>query len=217
MAKKQETTGAKILKRIYAKGRGSLIFTNDFKTVATQGAAKLVLSRLTLSQVLFRLAPGIYLFPKMDPQMGVLIPSLESISAAIAKRDKARILPTGILALNQLGLSTQVPLRVVYLTDGSPRRVVLGKQSILFKKTSPKMLGMKGKISRLVVMALQEIGKENATEKQLEQLKSILKKEDQKLALHDIQLAPAWIRSILTPTLNPKKNAIPKTTTRKKG
>jgi hypothetical protein len=66
---------------------------------------------------------------------------------AIAKRDKARIQPTGLYALNKLGLSTQVPMKVVFYTDGMPRRVPIGKQAIVFMKTAPKKISFKGEIT----------------------------------------------------------------------
>jgi hypothetical protein len=65
-----------------------------------------------------------------------MLPTTEQIAEAIAKRDKARIIPTGAYALHMLGLSTQIPMNVVYLTDSSARKVKVGKQTIVFKKTS---------------------------------------------------------------------------------
>ena len=100
------------------------------------------------------------------------------MAQAISKRDKARILPTGIYALNQLGLSTQIPLNLVYLTDGSPRKINVGKRTIQFKKTTPKNLALKGGISKLVVQALKEIGKGNTTEMQLDTINSLLSREN---------------------------------------
>ena len=116
---------------------------------------------------------------------------------AIAKRDKARILPTGSYALHMLGLTTQIPLKLVYLTDGSPRKITIGKRTIQFKKTTPKNLSLKGSISKLVVQALKEIGKGKMTNDELDKIVSILKKEDSKKLKHDIALAPQWIAEIL--------------------
>ncbi|MCD8500524.1 MAG: type IV toxin-antitoxin system AbiEi family antitoxin domain-containing protein, partial [Bacillaceae bacterium] len=102
----------------------------------TSIAVRHALSRLCKSGLILRLAEGIYLYPKIDKELGlgVLYPSIDTIAKAIAKKDKARIVPTGVYALNRLGLSTQVPANAVYLTDGSPRRIKVGKgKGILFK------------------------------------------------------------------------------------
>jgi predicted transcriptional regulator of viral defense system len=112
---------------------------------------KKVLLRLEQKGLLKRLAFGIYLYPKNSKLLGELTPTVEEIASAIAARDKARIIPTGSYALNALGLSTQVPLNAVYLTDGATRKVAIGKRNILFKKTSPKNLSVRGPISSLVI------------------------------------------------------------------
>jgi hypothetical protein len=78
-------------------------------------------------------------------KIGLLFPSPDKIAQAIAKRDNARILPTGNYAMNLLGLSTQVPMNVVYLTDGSPRKVNIGRRKLLLKKLPLVILSIKGK------------------------------------------------------------------------
>jgi len=133
-------------------------------------------------------------------------PSTEAIAQAIAKRDKARIVPTGILALNALGLSTQVPMNVVYLTDGAKRKIDLGKRKILFKNTAPKNLSAIGKISSLVIQALKEIGKDNCTENEIQIILKQLTKEEPYRLEHDIRLAPEWIRVIMRQAINTSKN-----------
>lgn len=149
-----------------------------------------------------RLAQGIYLYPKKDKDLGILYPSIEEIAKAIAKRDKARIIPTGVQALNKLGLSTQVPLKAVYLTDGAPRSIRVGKRTIVFKKTTPKNLSAKGEISKLVIQALRQIGKENVTNEQLAKIFSILQKEKPENITHDARVATVWISKILMLALN---------------
>ncbi|MCI0922655.1 DUF6088 family protein [Sphingobacterium rhinopitheci] len=70
--------------------------------------------------------------------LGVIYPTTEELAKQIAQRDKARIAPTGIMALFLLGLTNQRPLKAVYLTDGSQREIKIGKRSIKFKKTVPR-------------------------------------------------------------------------------
>ena len=151
--------------------------------------------------MLIRLAHGIYLYPKIDKELGILYPSTEEIAKAIARRDKARIIPTGVYALNRLGLSTQVPMKIVYLTDGAARSIKIGKRTISFKKTSPKNLMTKGEISMLAIQALKELGQNNIDDEIFKQLIIVLKKETEENILHDAKLAPAWINKILKKSL----------------
>ncbi|MFR5959283.1 MAG: DUF6088 family protein [Bacteroides stercoris] len=116
---------------IKAKGRGSIFFPSDFTSYGEVKAIGKSLERLTAKGDIIRLARGIYLYPEIDTVLGlgILMPSIEQIAEMIARRDKARIVPTGIYALNKLGISTQVPMNIVYLTDGAPRKVSLWKWS----------------------------------------------------------------------------------------
>ena len=109
------------------------------------------------------------------------------------------------MALNALGFSTQIPMNLVYLTDGSARTIKLGKRSIVLKKASPKNLAVIGNISGIVIQALKEIGKDNVTDKELETIINHLKNEEPYRLEHDIKLAPEWIRIIMRKALPDKK------------
>lgn len=132
---------------------------------------------------------------------GKVIPGAEEVAAAIAKRDRARIVPTGVHALNILGLRSQVTMKVVYLTDGAARIVRVGKQTINFKRSTPKNLAAKGHISSLVIQALKTIGKTKITENELNKIIVHLKKEKWENILYDSKLAPAWIAVIMKKAL----------------
>ena len=96
-----------------------------------------------------------------------------------------------------MGLSTQVPMKFVYLTDGAQRNVAMGNQSIKFKKTSPKNLVLKGDISSLVILALREIGNGRVSDEQLKIIIEFLKEENPESVKYDARLAPAWISRIM--------------------
>ncbi len=189
-----ENKVAEALKKLQ---KGSILFVDDFLDFGNSESIKKALFRLEEKGLLVRLAHGIYLYPKTDKDLGVLYPSAEEIAIAIAKRDRARIVPTGIQALNKLGLSTQIPLKAVFLTDGAARSIKIGRRTITFKKTSPKNLLAKGEISSLVIQALKSIGQNKLENESLKKLQTILRKEIKENILHDAKLAPAWINKIL--------------------
>ncbi|MEJ0104514.1 MAG: DUF6088 family protein [Bacteroidota bacterium] len=194
---KRPVVEAKVAEKLRKFPKGSVLFVDDFLDYGNPESIKKALLRLKEKNLLVRLAHGIYLYPKTDKELGILFPSTEEISNGIARRDKARIVPTGVQALNRLGLSTQVPMKVVYLTDGAARSVKIGKRTITFKKTSPKNLLPKGEISSLVIQALKTIGQNKVNDDTLNKLNNILKKEKKENILHDAKLAPAWINKIL--------------------
>lgn len=192
----------KVLEYLKHRQKGKIYFINDFATLGTSESIRKSLSNLVKKDILIRLTQGIYLYPKIDKELGVLYPSVDDVCRAIAKRDKARIEPTGIFALHSLGLSTQIPVNVVYLTDGIPRKIKYGNRTIKFKKTAPKNLAMKGKVSSLVITALKQIGKENVSQEVELQLTKVLKKESVENVRHDAKLAPEWISKLIFQLLN---------------
>lgn len=187
----------RIENKIKSMKRGSVLFPSNFDDIGNVEVVKKSLLRLENKKFLVRLAHGIYLYPKQDKLLGVLYPTIEEIAIAIAERDKARIIPTGTTALNKLALSTQIPMNIVFLTDGAPRSILVGKKIIKLKRTSPKNLAVKGEITSLIIQALKEIGKDNVTAGQLEKIKIHLEKEKQEIIAHDTKLAPVWISKIM--------------------
>lgn len=185
----------KILKK---RKPGEILFISDFLAISDYDTVRKSLQRLTEKELLLRLSKGIYYYPKYDKLLGLVYPSAEQIGNAIAKRDKARIIPTGPYAMYRLGLSTQVPMNVVYLTDGSARKIQIGKQTIVFKKTSPKNLSAKSQLSNLIIQALRAIGKKGTTKSHSNKIKKIIIDSKEMSELYsDVLHAPVWIQKIV--------------------
>jgi len=201
-----ESVDNKIIAKIKKAKRGSLFFIEDFLNLGTSKAVSKALERLVEKKELSRVSRGIYSRLRIDPVLGAISPTTEEIAEAVRRRDKARIIPTGILALNALGLSTQVPMNLVYLTDGAARTIQIGKRKIVFKKTSPRNLAAIGSISSLAIQALREIGKDKVTEDEINSILRQLEKEDPYRLQHDIKLAPEWIRIIMRQALKTNRN-----------
>ena len=191
----------KIKDRIFSSERGQLFFPDDFSSFGSSDAVRSALVRLCQSEILIRIAQGIYYYPEIDTKWGggIIPPGIEEIAYGIAKRDKVRIMPTGAYVLNLLGLSTQVPANVVFVTDGSPRRVTVGKgKGILFKHTSEmRNFAYQSQMIMLIVTAMREMGEGNITSEQLAIIKTHLEKVSPDEFQNDIQLTPIWVRKIL--------------------
>ncbi len=191
-----------IFTQINNNDEGTIFLIEDFAHIANANALGVALYRLVKRGILYRLASGIYVKPKISQLLNqMVLPSLNEIAQAIAKRDKARIIPTGSFAMHALGLSEQIPLNVVYYTDGKARKIKIDKSSITFKKVSPKKLALRGKISKLAVLALTEIGKDNLTKNEEAKVVKLLKDEKLEDLRHDLQLAPQWIAEIMAKAL----------------
>ena len=190
---------------IIRKKKGKILFAEEFKKFGSSELVRVTLFRLCKKDLITRLSPGIYLYPKRDSEGTIFFPSIHDIIQQIAKRDKARIIPTGLYALNALGLSTQVPMRFVFLSDGAARTIKIGKVRVTFKKTVPKNLSYKSKICSLVIFALKEIGKGFVNADELVKIHDALSHETLENIMHDALLAPQWISDILMNYLKTKK------------
>ena len=200
-------TSKQIEQKVQSMPKGSLLFINDFTIDYGYEAARKTLQRMHTYEKIIRLAHGIYYIPKVDELMGMIQPSAEQIAEAIAKRDRARIIPTGSYALHKLGLSTQVPMNVVYLTDGSPRKVQVGKQKVTFRKTSPKNLAVNHRLTTLIIQGLKELGEVNIESTHLGILKGIIGKSGESMEIrNNIKYAPVWIQNLMMQMLKESGN-----------
>ena len=194
--KKLNSIDDQILKAINSLGHGAVFVPTDFLSFGSRQAVDIVLHRLVRKGTIRRLARGIYDFPKEHPKIGKLQPSPEKIAEALVGRDCTRIQPTGAYAANILGLSEQVPAKVVFLTDGPSRTVKIGTTTIQLRRTTPKNMAMAGRLSGLLVQALRELGKEHITPERIEHLKRTIPLNARKELLKDIRFAPEWMHSI---------------------
>jgi Family of unknown function (DUF6088) len=174
-----------------------IIFPIDFASLGSDEGVRQGLARLVKAGLLMRLAQGIYFYPSKDPELGITHPPIEVIAEAIALRDNARIIPTGIQALNRLGLSTQLPLKALYMTDGSPRTLKIGNRTIDFQKKSAKILGIQNKILVMLITALQTLGKDNITPEISIKIKQILMENQSNELARELSKAPAWIKKLI--------------------
>jgi len=194
--KKPNSADDQILKAINSLGPGAVFVPTDFLSFGSRQAVDIVLHRLVRKRTIRRLARGIYDFPKEHPKLGTLQPSPEKIAEALVGRDCTRIQPTGAYAANILGLSEQVPAKVVFLTDGPRKTVKIGATTIQLRRTTPKNMAMAGRLSGLLVQAFRELGKENVTPERLEHLKRTIPLNARKELLKDIRFTPEWMHSI---------------------
>jgi len=198
-----------VKQKIIQSEKGKLFFISDFSDCGNYNTVRKSLQRLVDKKLILRISRGIYYYPEIDETFGILYPSTDEIAKAIAKRDRARIIPTGSYALHLLGLSGQIPMNVVYLTDGSPRKIKIGNQKITLKKISPKNLNNENYLSSLIIQALKSKKEHEITHREKQILKDIISKSNKKEEIKkDISNAPVWIREIILEILTQTTNEL---------
>ena len=168
----------------------------NFLDLGSRQAVGVALHRLVQSKSIRRLTRGVYHYPIEDPLVGQLSPTIEAVMKALSERDRIRLQPSGAYALNLLGISEQVPARIVFLTEGASRTLKVGRVTIQLRRTTPRNMAASGRLSGLIIQAFRELGKQHVTPSRVLELKSRLPLSQRKQLLKDIALAPVWIQSI---------------------
>jgi hypothetical protein len=197
MGKHSQSIDNKIINRIYGHGKGWVFTPVHFSDLGSRDAVASALRRYRQSGLIRQLARGLYDYPRTDPELGVLSPSPDAVARALAGRHVVRLQPSGAYAANLLGLSTQIPMKIVYLTDGRSRTVQIGKQKIILKQTTPRNMATAGRISGLVIQTLRHLGKKHVDEDIIARLDRRLDADAKKQLLKDLRFAPAWIAEIM--------------------
>lgn len=195
-----ESVDKQILSSLKKCGRGSVFFSDRFAHFGSPVRVQKAMEQLVASGDIVRVARGIYCYPNIDKVfgLGVLYPGTEDVAKAIAKRDSAKIVPTGEWAQYQLGLTQQIPMNVIYLTDGSSRTIKLIKGgTIRFKHVAPKNFAFSNGIALLITQALSSMGQKNVANEHINKINEHLRKVGKESIVRDLRLMPNWIKEIV--------------------
>jgi len=191
-----QTIDNMIVSRIYGRHRGWVFTPMQFLDLGSRMAVDQTLGRLTKAGIIRRLTRGLYDYPTKHPDFGDLPPNYNRVAQALVGRDNLKIQPSGAYAANLLGLTEQVPAKIVFFTDGPNRKVQIGKQTIVLKRTTPRNMATAGRISGLVIQALRYLKQGNIDSTVVAKLKRRLSDDNKKTLMNDIRYAPAWIGDI---------------------
>ncbi|MBD3240975.1 MAG: hypothetical protein GF331_10355 [Chitinivibrionales bacterium] len=187
----------KILSRIHRHGRGWCFTPKSFVDLGSSQAVRIALFRLAEAGTVRRLARGLYDYPRRHAHVGLVAPRPEAVAKALAERDATRLQSSGAYAANSLGLTDQVPAKVVFLTDGPSRHVKVGALDIILKRTTPRNMKMAGKVSGTLFQALRHIGPAAVEQQHIDHLKAQLSDRDKQTVAHDRRYAPRWMQPVI--------------------
>lgn len=185
-----------ILAKVHRKGRHWAFTPADFANLDNPRSVGMALTRLTREGLIRRIGRGLYDRPHRHPILGQVGASAEAVVEALKRGRHLRILPSPQVAANQLGLTTQVPARMIYQTDGAPARISLGKQEIVFRRNTGKTLALADRASGWVAQGLRAVGKDHVTPETIRHLRDRLDAPARRELLADLTKVPAWMRPI---------------------
>lgn len=188
----------KALYRIRGTGEGWAFSPRDFLDLGGRGTVDSALHRLVRKGSIRRVVRGVYDYPRFSKFLNQqLSPDVDQVARAIARKFRWRIQPSGATALNFLGISTQLPARAVYLSDGPGRTYEIGSTTLVFEHTALKEAGVKLKESGLIVQALRSLGPERITPDVISKIRAWLPKPLRVRVLADTKTATGWIYSAI--------------------
>ncbi|HBF14053.1 MAG TPA: hypothetical protein DDW49_11825 [Deltaproteobacteria bacterium] len=200
-----QNTEINIKNRIYGHGKGWCFTVGHFSDLGNHEAVKKALQRLQQSGLIRRVSRGLYDYPRQHEKLGTLPPDVDLIAKAIAQRYGVRIQQSGAYAANAVGFSEQVPARVVYVTDGVPKKVKIGKLEINFRRTTPQNTALAGTKMGLLIQALRHFGEQRIDEKMEQTLKRHLDKIAPQEIKKALKYAPIWVRELINRLLKEEK------------
>lgn len=195
--KSLQSLDAKLLRRIRGSAAGALFSPRDFLDLGGRAAVDKALSRLAQVGSIRRIGRGLYDVPREHPLLGRLAPDPEAVAQKLAGREGERLQPTGAAAANMLGLSEQVPARIVYCTDGRARKTRVGNLTIEFRKRPPRQMALAGRPAALVMSALRSLGKAHMTTERLARLNRDMPAKERRQLLEDLPMTPAWMHPFI--------------------
>ena len=146
-----------ILKSVRATKSASTFSAKDFSHLGNSAAIRKALERLTRRGDLRRIRRGFYDRPRPHPLLGQTAPDPMELVRGVMKDSGAQWQVSGAYAANLLHLSEQVPAKILILTDGLPRKILLGKLTLDFRRAAPRHLLGAGKPAGLVIQAIRHI------------------------------------------------------------
>lgn len=187
----------KIFTRIVSNGPGWVFTPRDFLDLGARAIVDLALSRLCKQKQIRRLTRGIYDYPKINPHIGILSPSPYGIAKAIARRKNIILQASGAYSANLLGLTEQVPAKIVFLTNSDPKIIQIGNIEIQLKHVHPSGLVGAGTLIGTIVQALKYLGKNDINSDVIEKIKMHIMEKD-RINLENCKLdLPSWMQPII--------------------
>ena len=185
----------KILARIIRTGRGFVMTNRDFWDIAKSASVDWCLYRLKDKKIIRPIIRGIYDYPKFSELLQEeLAPDLGAVAQAIARKNQWHIQISGSAALNLLGLSTQIPVKTVYYSDGPTRNFMIGDRKLQFKHILLRETKIGSPRSEMIVQALSELGEDNITPEIIDKLKRQITPKEREKLLSETQFIRDWIR-----------------------
>lgn len=191
-----QTIEKKMAYRIRGNGGGWAFSPRDFLDIGERSTVDSALHRLTAGGQVRRVIRGIYDYPRFSKLLEQQVsPDIDQVARALARKFRWRIQPSGATAMNLLGLSTQVPGRVVYLSDGPNRSFKIGNTTLAFEHTALKEAGFRLMETGLIVQALKSLGEDGVTPEVIGQIRKWLPKPLRSKVLADARTATGWVLS----------------------
>ncbi len=187
-----------ILERIQSGGHDEVYIIGDFLDLGEYHAVRKALLRLEETEKIQKIMRGVYYYPRYSELIGEYeAPSPNRVAQTLARKFGWTIAPCGDTALNQFGLSTQVPAKWSYISDGPYHEFQIGTLTMEFKHRNNREISGISRQTATIIQALKAIGKDNISEKQLTIIRRRLSEPEKATVLRESQQATVWVYGLI--------------------
>ncbi len=186
-----ETLATAVTNHVGKAAEGVPVVAKELLDLGTRAAVDQTLSRLVRRGSLIRVGRGLYVRP-VKGRFGVRPPEPATVVRAIAEQRGENVVPHGAAAANELGLTTQVPVREVYLTSGPTRKLKLGNQVVELRHAPAWQLALPGRKAGALIRALAWLGPEQASDA-IEAVRGRLSESERNSVVELRRMLPTWM------------------------
>ena len=181
----------KIYKIMKSKGIEGCFIYSDFLDLTNYDAIRKAFSILEKEKRIKKVLPGVYYVPIYSEFTKEYSPPvIESVIKAISRKFNWNIIPNDDVVVNYLGLSTQIPAKHIFYTNGPSKTIkvdsravkLIHKRNFYFKQQTEKF--------RDIIQSINAIGYDRMDQQQINILKGMLDNQEKNKLLNESKNLP---------------------------
>lgn len=194
----KNTITQKLSQRLKTLDSNAVFIINDFIDIAEYDTIRKTLNRLDEEKKILKIMRGIYYQPRFSELLQEYeAPSPHQVALAIARKFNWTIAPSGITALNMLGISTQVSAKWTYISDGNYKTFELGKITIEFKRRNNREIAGMSYKTALIIQGIKALGRNKVDDISIIKMREMLSDAEKQTLLEEAKASLIWVYQVI--------------------
>ena len=188
----------KLRQQIDELGNDAVFIANDFLEIAEYETVRKALNRMVDDGTIHKILRGVYYRPRFSELLQEYeAPSPHQVALAVARKFNWNIAPSGITAMNMLGLSTQVSSKWSYISDGAYNSFEFGNTTIEFKRRNNREISGMSYMTALIIQGIKSMGNGNVDNAAITKIRASLSNDERKKLLNEAKPTTVWVYQVI--------------------